>query len=85
MKRTKQISVSLENKPGRLGRYFQFYNHERRHQGLGGTTPTPRLCRNNHYAEDRLDNEEQGRYCKRTLRTTERNDPDAKTYVVLFC
>lgn len=24
---------------GRLGRYFSFYNHQRRHQGLGGATP----------------------------------------------
>ena len=45
--------------------------------------PHTASMQDNHYAEDRLDNEEQGRYCKRTLRTTERNDPDAKTYVVL--
>ena len=29
----------LHEAHGRLVRYFDFYNHERRHQGLGGATP----------------------------------------------
>jgi transposase InsO family protein len=31
--------ADLHEAEDRLGRYFDFYNHERRHQGLGGTTP----------------------------------------------
>ena len=31
--------ADLHEAEGRLGRYFDFYNHERRHQGLGGAIP----------------------------------------------
>jgi len=31
--------ADLHQAQGRLGRYFDFYNHERRHQGLGRATP----------------------------------------------
>jgi len=32
--------ADLHEAEDRLGRYFDFYNHERRHQGLGGSTPS---------------------------------------------
>ena len=32
-------NADLHEAEDRLGRYFNFYNHERRHQGLGGGTP----------------------------------------------
>jgi len=31
--------ADLHEAGDRLGRYLDFYNHERRHQGLGGATP----------------------------------------------
>ena len=43
--------ADLHEAQARLARYFDFYNHERRHQGLGGATP--RLMRTRAMRQER--------------------------------